>query len=261
MPLIIAAFNLILAAFTLFSMLATVNRAAISSQVDYGTFLVIFRYVAIIEFTLILFMLPSLTAGSISGEREHRTLDLMLTTKLTPRRIVTGKVITSLTTIGILVVSSLPILALVFVYGGVTISNILLLFLSLFTVAVFTASIGIWASSISERSTVATAITYAAVLLFTGGTIGICMLATNFTGGSGKLAYILFANPAVTFYEIINTITGNESAVWSLRTALGFDADISPTVFFSVGTAVQLAISGILVLCAAKHVSPGKTRS
>jgi len=213
LPLIIAGFNLILAVFALFSMAGTVGEARQSAQISYATFLVIFRYVAIIEFALVLFIMPAFTSGSISGEREHRTLDLMLTTKLSPLRIVLGKLESALSTIGIVIVSSLPIFALSFAYGGITILDVLLLLLAYCVTAVFTASMGIWASSISARSAMATAITYGMLLVFSGGTAGLLLLVQTFSGNAGGAAYILLANPVVTFYTIISLITGVRNPV------------------------------------------------
>ena len=80
-------------------------------------------FVASLEFLMLILIMPAMTAGSISGERERQTLDLMLTTCMTPADIVLGKLEAALGTMFLMVVSSLPILAMVFVYGGVTASE------------------------------------------------------------------------------------------------------------------------------------------
>ena len=74
LPLILGAFNMVLAIFAVFMMAVIVDSAKIDAQIDYGTFLEIFRYVATIEFVMILVIMPALTAGEISGERERKTL-------------------------------------------------------------------------------------------------------------------------------------------------------------------------------------------
>ena len=257
MPLIIAGFNLILAAFALFGMLTNVSSARLNAQINYATFLLIFRYVAVIEFILMLFTMPAMTAGSISGEREHRTLDLMLTTKLTPTRIVFGKMMTSITTVGLLIVSSFPILALVFAYGGVTIFDLLLLFAAFFIVAVFTASIGIWASSLSDKSVIATAATFAVITLLVIGTPGVCILAHNFLGNADGWIYLLLANPAATFYALISSITGDSGVMQLTATYLGTELpNVTPMAWFVTGSAIQLIISVILTALAVRHVGP-----
>ena len=258
LPLILAVFNLILAAFALASMAATVNQARSDAQIDYAAFLVIFRYVATIEFALVLFIMPSLTAGSISGERERGTLDLMLTTRLTPARIVFGKLMTSMSNVGLVLISSLPVLFLVFVYGGVTVGDILILMVSFVTVALITASIGLAASSFCRRSPVSTAVSYACVLLLTGGTLGICVLAYNLGGTAGKWLYILLANPAATFYPAVCSMTGNRAVIDELAGRLGTTAALTSGAWFVLGTAVQILISGGLIALAVRNLYPKK---
>ena len=53
----------------------------------------------ILELALVLLITPSLTAGSISGERERQTLDLLLITKVSPFSIILGKFLSGLSII------------------------------------------------------------------------------------------------------------------------------------------------------------------
>lgn len=255
LPLIVAGFNLILAAFTLVYMFVTINMARVNAQIDYATFLSIFKYVTIIEFALMLFTTPALTAGSISTEREHRTLELMLTTRLTPGKIVIGKLEASLSSVAVLFVSSLPILALVFAYGGITVISLVCVLISFLSVMVFAASIGIYASSISKRTSMATAAAYAIVLVFTGGTIGIPVLANNLSGSAGNWIFLLIANPVVSFYSVISFVTGNKNALIELAAMLGSSTrGIGALKFFIIGTVIQLIIGAVFILLSIKHV-------
>ena len=255
LPLIIAGFNLILAAFTLVSMFAAINSAKINAQIDYATFLNIFKYVTIIEFALMIFTTPALTAGSISTEREHRTLDLMLTTKLTPARIIMGKIEASISSIGVLFISSLPILALVFAYGGITVSSLVYILISFAGVIIFTASIGIYASSISRRTVAATAVAYAIVLIFIGGSAGLTILINNLTGSAGNWIFTFVTNPVATFYVIISFVTGNKNVLVQLASQLGTSTKgIGALKFFVLGMVIQFIISVIFILLSVKHV-------
>lgn len=258
LPLILAVFNIILAAFALASMAATINQARSDAQINYAAFLTIFRYVATIEFALVLFIMPALTSGSISGERERRTLDLMLTTKLTPARIVIGKLLTSMSNVVVVLVSSLPVLALVFVYGGVTVADFLVLMVMFVTVAFLTASIGMFASSFCRRSSVSTAVAYAMILLLAGGTIGINILAYNLAGSAAGWFYILLANPAITFYSAINSMTGNRAALNELAAMLGTTGIMSPGSWLALGTVLQLLIGGALTVLSIRNLYPKK---
>ena len=46
---------------------------------------------AVIQAILLMFIVPSLTATSICSEREKQTLDILLSTRLTPLQIIFGK--------------------------------------------------------------------------------------------------------------------------------------------------------------------------
>ena len=52
---------------------------------------------AVVQMGLVLLTAPAVAAGSISGERERQTLDLLLVTKMSPLSIVLGKLASSLT--------------------------------------------------------------------------------------------------------------------------------------------------------------------
>ncbi len=258
LPLILAAFNIILAVFALASMAATLNQARSDAMIDYAAFLTIFKYVATIEFALVLFIMPALTAGNISGEREKRTLELMLTTKLTPGRIVIGKLLTSMYNVIVVLVSSLPVLALVFVYGGVTLGDFAVLMVSFVTVALVTAAIGTFASSFCARSSISTAIAYSFVLLLVGGTLGVCILAYNLGDSTGGWFYILLGNPAVTFYSAISSMTGNRTAVADMAAQLGTTVKMTSGLWFAAGTVEQILAGVLLTFFSIRNLYPRK---
>ena len=59
----------------------------------------------VLQLVLVLLVTPAFTAGSISGERERQTLDLLLVTKMSPFSIVTGKFLSGLSIIVLMVVA------------------------------------------------------------------------------------------------------------------------------------------------------------
>lgn len=146
-PLVIFLFNCILALVALLDMYSMITQVKRTAEIQYSSFLSLYIFVATVEFTLLLFLVPAITAGTISGERERQTLDLMLTTSMSPTDIVLGKLLASLSTVLLLIVSSFPIIALVFIYGGVMVKDIALLLLCYGMTALLTGSIGIFCSS------------------------------------------------------------------------------------------------------------------
>jgi hypothetical protein len=89
----------------------------------------IYSVLAILQFSLVLLITPAQTAGSISGEREKQTLELLLSTKIPSLGIIFGKLIASMSYIILLIITSIPLFSLVFLFGGVTPGDMAKLFL------------------------------------------------------------------------------------------------------------------------------------
>ncbi len=67
----------------------------------YASLIYLFPVLAITQIGIVSLVMPILTASSISGERERQTLDLMLTTCMSPFSIVVGKVVSAVIRIDI----------------------------------------------------------------------------------------------------------------------------------------------------------------
>ena len=258
-PAVIAIFNLILAAVALISMGLTVRRAeAEAAAVDYASFLLIFRMLACIEFGLILFIMPSLTAGSISAERERGTLDLMLTTRLTPLDIAAGKLLSAVSTAGMILLSSLPVLALVFAYGGLTVSDVLVLVAAFLTEMVLTGCVGLWTSARHRNTAMAAASAYGILGACFGAGFLIPLIVRNLTGNAGLWFQLLYLNPSFAFLTEIFSLTGYRNAVSDLARWLGSPDPGSPERIFLTGILLQLLCAAVLFADAVRHIGPGR---
>ncbi len=80
-------------------------------------------------------VVPGLAATSISSERESLTHDLLLTTTMTARQIVWGKFTAAMTQAFTIFVSMLPLVSLCFLFGGVTVYQILANYAFLFALS------------------------------------------------------------------------------------------------------------------------------
>ena len=98
MALILLIFNSVLAIVALFNMFTVVEQVKVTAEIQYSRFLELYTFVSSIEFLMLMFIMPALTASSISGERERQTLELMLTTTMKPKEIILGKFWSALTT-------------------------------------------------------------------------------------------------------------------------------------------------------------------
>ena len=129
----------------------------------------IFVAIMFLQTLMISVLAPASTAGTISGERERQTLDLLAVTPISSVAIVVGKLFSALTWVFILILASVPVSALVFVYGGVAPDDLLRGYLMLFVTAIAFGALGIFFSALIRRSGAATGLTFVSVIVATVG--------------------------------------------------------------------------------------------
>jgi len=116
-----------------------------------------------IQALLVTLITPALTAGGVSIEKEQRTFE-MLSVSLLPRRaVVTGKLAAAILFVGLLLTSSLPLVSLSFLLGGVSPGEVAASYASLLAAACVYGAAGMAWSSIARNTTTATVLTYATV--------------------------------------------------------------------------------------------------
>jgi ABC-type transport system involved in multi-copper enzyme maturation permease subunit len=116
------------------------------------------------------FLAPSSTAGAISLEREKQTLELLIATPISSLAIVIGKLLSALVYVFLLIAASIPLMAVVFVYGGIAPEDVVNGYIVLIATALGLGSFGLLCSSLVKRTTAATAVTIFGVLAMTIGT-------------------------------------------------------------------------------------------
>lgn len=126
---------------------------------------VIFSTVVLLELLMLSFIGPALTAGAISSEREHRTLDLLKASLLSPRSLVFGKLSSAVVFLLLLIFAALPVESIAFFLGGVGAEEMIISTLMLVVTAVFFCALGLFFSSISQRTLLSTVFSYASILL------------------------------------------------------------------------------------------------
>ena len=124
----------------------------------------IFGALLVVETLLVVFLAPAMTAGAISLEREKQTLDMLATTPISSLAIVVGKLLSALTYVFILIIASIPLTAIVFVFGGVGPDEVLRGYLVLFVTAIGLGSLGLFISALMQRTQAATVVTFFGVL-------------------------------------------------------------------------------------------------
>jgi ABC-type transport system involved in multi-copper enzyme maturation permease subunit len=180
----------------------------------------IFTLLSIFQLVLISFIAPAFTAGQISLEREKQTLDLLISTPMRPSAIVVGKLAAALAFVVLMIVAAIPITAIVLMYGGASVEDIVRQQAVLLATALALGAIGLFYSALIKRTQAATVLTYITVL---GMTIGTTMLFIfwsvvinqneqgGFNAGQPERApeQIMYINPMVGMLDVVaNTEPG-----------------------------------------------------
>lgn len=276
--LIILGYNGLLALFGLFAFYATFEYGSrYGGTVNYAKILELYAIIAAVEFGLVLFTVPALTAGSISGEREKQTLDILLTSKLTPLQIILGKLASSISIMILLAFSSLPIISLVFSIGGVTFLDLLEFMALIVITAVYIGSIGIFFSCLFKKTTAATVSTYGALIFLVLGTFFIIaaivilkdmkaaalVTQTDYISQSTDAGYwilILLVNPAMTGFSMIENQIGTGSRLVSFLREFGVTSNWIENNWFFISAAVQGVLSLIFIYFSSRLLNPLKEK-
>jgi ABC-type transport system involved in multi-copper enzyme maturation permease subunit len=126
---------------------------------------VIFSTVVLLELLMLGFIGPALTAGAISSEREHKTIDLLRTSLLSARALVFGKLSSAVIFLLLLIFTAIPVESLAFFLGGVGMAEMVISTLMLVITAIFFCTLGLFFSSFSQRTLIATVFSYASILI------------------------------------------------------------------------------------------------
>jgi ABC-type transport system involved in multi-copper enzyme maturation permease subunit len=145
------------------------NGTALSAGIGHG----IFGGLLFLETLLVLVLAPAFTTGAISLEREKQTLDLLVTTPLSTLGMIIGKLFSALTYVFLLILASVPLSSLVFVFGGVGPEDLLRAYGFLFALAFGMGAVGLFISAIVKRTQTATVVTFVIVLLLSIGTAAV----------------------------------------------------------------------------------------
>ena len=168
------------------------------------------------------FLAPSSTSGSISLEREKQTLELLIATPISSLAIVVGKLLSALVYVFLLIAASIPLMAVVFVYGGVGPEDVLRGYVVLVATALGLGSFGLLCSSIVKRTTAATAITIFGVLAVTIGTVfvlGFWQAVGRFDANGNRQPFLGIQAPAVLGY--LNPFIAQADVMCGTETSFG----------------------------------------
>lgn len=128
-------------------------------------------FVGLVFLTLLLVcaIAPSLTAGAISGEHQRKTFDLLMATPLGPFTILSGKLGAALSYVALILLAAVPMTSMAYVFGGVTVSDLLRAFAVMAGFAIAFSVMGLFFSALFRRTGLAVGTSY---FLVGGATLG-----------------------------------------------------------------------------------------
>ena len=223
-------FNLVLIAIALFGFEVFFN-VNINTRIDYSGAITVYFILICLEAVMVALLVPVFTAGSIAGEREKQTLEILLTTVLKPMQIVIGKLMSSISMILLLVFSSLPVISIVFTIGGINMINVLQFVLIIIVVFVANASANMYYYNMQSNTAPYPDVTWA--------------------------AYFLLINPAFTMLEMVISQYSSENLVSALSSGLnGHIPSLFVDHWFECSIVVQLVLTCLFLFLATRFLDP-----
>ena len=174
--------------------------------------------------TLIVAVLaPASTAGSISGEREHQTLELLAVTPISSLAIVLGKLLSALAWVFVLILASIPITGLVFIFGGVAPDDLVRGYVILLATAIGLGSVGLFFSALLKRTGASTGLTFVVTIAISIGSLFIWAYSAGTSYRDNGIPQappeaILYLNPFVAQADVA---CGTESGFGFWCTTIG----------------------------------------
>jgi ABC-type Na+ efflux pump permease subunit len=236
----------------------------------------VFTTILLVQTILTLLLAPALTSGSISMEREKQTLELLISTPVSTLGMVVGKLISSLAFVFLLVLASIPLMSIVFVFGGIAPDDVVRAYIVLFATTFGVGSIGLFMSALLKRTQVATAVAYVIVFLIT--VVGVVLHAWLYSTSAppdfrirdaerhAPIALVIF-NPFVADMDVlcsaipesysftcsyIAAVTGRERELANLA------ADPPHDTFWPRSVVALLAMGSLLTLLTTQLISPSR---
>lgn len=220
------------------------------------------------QIMLMTFIAPITTSTAISGERERQTFDLLIITKTSMYDIILGKLLSSLMIIGIMIVLGMPVYAVVFYYGGVSVVQFIFNLLYVICYVTMVGSLGIAFSTVMKKSTAASTAT---VLMIFASAIGIWVPILMITAMLHSLTLypmamrelelwripgsLIVFNPFISFMSMIDNQMGTDYS-WEVLSEIGFDMENKFVYAWHINMLLYILLTHILIKFSAKRIAP-----
>lgn len=232
----------------------------------------LFAGVVGMEMLLIIFIAPAFTAGAVTGERERKTYDLLQITLLPRPSFIIGKLESALGYILLLLLAAIPLQSIAFLFGGVTETELILSFVILIVTAITFGTVGLFFSTLTDRTLTASVRAYSLAL---GVLVGVPVVSsliisyfngalngqgTGFRGAPAVEAALIYVgallnslNPITTALSTQNLILQGKVGFWTATlTSNGSTIPlVSPWISFTI---IYLLISTVLIVISIRRM-------
>jgi ABC-type transport system involved in multi-copper enzyme maturation permease subunit len=142
------------------------SRAPELGQMLFGTF-------TVLQYGMVLILVPLLGAGAVVDERKERSLQLLVLTELDPWQITTGKFLARFGVISLIVLSNVPILFFTALLGGVEPLDVVRIFSLTLGTAGLLLGVGVAISAVARSTITSAMITYTILVGFLLAPLGL----------------------------------------------------------------------------------------
>ncbi len=190
---------------------AIANLSSYGGQATYASASIgrgIFISLLMLQTLMVAVLAPAATAGAISSEREHQTLELLAVTPVSSLAIVLGKLFSALAWLFVLILASIPVTALVFVFGGVAPDDMVRGYIVLFATVIGLGSVGIFFSALTRRTGASTGLTFVVTLFLVIGSLFVWFFLSSTAESSSNglreppSEALLYLNPFVAQADV-----------------------------------------------------------
>jgi ABC-type transport system involved in multi-copper enzyme maturation permease subunit len=164
-----------------------------------------FHLFLLTQFVMVYILTPAYVGDAIAEEKQRGTLDYLLTTHLSAREIVLGKLMSRLANVVLFLLVGLPILSMTQLFGGVSFDLIWGGFAALFVTLLSVGAVSIFLSVHSKTPRDAIMLTFLLIICYFVGWIVFSMAANKLRPMSGAWPMVaIFAGFARTAYDAGN---------------------------------------------------------
>lgn len=241
------------------------SEIAYTNGLDLQSSIMLYFGMAIGQAGLLMFIVPALTSTAICSEREKQTLDMLLSSKLTPLQIIIGKLASSSSKVIMLIICTMPMYTVCGLVGGVRLSNILEVIMFFIVATIFVGSMGVFVSTYIKTSKVATALTYGLVLFIFIGTLIIATILFSISAMKTKgtvqpeVSWIIYLSPLTGFINMLSNQIGMGSQ-YSIFQMYGVSGMGISKYSEYISIAIQLIASVVFIYLAAIKLNPLNTK-